>query len=124
MGDDKPAKSKSDEHASARSLNKYRGMNRNSNRNLLVDVFSTCVNECGVKIASVEIESVFNSLCLEKGLVSLFCSVLLLTWRTEAIAEIPEKHAAAVQGPNRFLWGERIVRSVNRQDAIDDLGRE
>jgi hypothetical protein len=68
-----------------------------------VNIFSGGVNECGVEVARMHIQRIFDSLRLEKGLVRLFRPLFVLAWRAEPVTEIPKKHAPAIECPHRLF---------------------
>jgi len=70
---------------------------------VLVNVFSGGVNECGVEVAGVYVQRILDGLRLEKSLVCLLRPFFVLAWRAEPVTEIPKKHAPAIECPHRLF---------------------
>ena len=68
-----------------------------------MNIFSGGVNECSVEVADMYVQRIFDSLCLEKRLVCLLRPFFVLAWRAEPVAEIPKKHAPAIECPHRLF---------------------
>ena len=89
-----------------------------------MDVLAGVVNERGVQVAAMGVQCVFDRLRLEESFVRMLRALLILRRLPEAVAEVPQQHAAAVQGPHGLLRRERVRRAEGGRHAIDDLAGE